>query len=243
MTVLVISDLHLSPERPALTRAFCRFLQEKAHHAEALYILGDLVEAWVGDDDPSEFARDVKRSLHLLVDGGTRLYFLHGNRDFLVGPHFAHQVGAQLLPQEHIANIHGQRILMLHGDTLCTEDHAYQRFRRLIRNPLVLWGLRHLPLRRRQRIASNLRERSRAANSNKPEAIMDVSPEAVEEALRRHGVSIMVHGHTHRPGIHRLGEGPSCRIVLGDWDREGWYLQFSADESEPQLIRFPIQTF
>lgn len=242
MTVLVISDLHLSPECPALTRAFCRFLEETASNAEALYILGDLVEAWVGDDDPSEFARDIKRALHLLVDRGTRLYFLHGNRDFMVGDHFASQVGAHLLPQEHVADIHGQRVLLLHGDSLCTEDRAYQRFRRLVRNPAVLWCLRHLPLRRRQRMAADWRERSRAANRNKPEAIMDVSPEAVEAALLRHNVSLLVHGHTHRPGIHQLdtAAGPAYRIVLGAWDDRGWYLQFESGQSLPELIDFPL---
>lgn len=242
MTVLVISDLHLSPERPALTRAFCRFLTEKARSAEALYILGDLVEAWVGDDDPSEFARDVKRALHLLVDSGTQVYFMHGNRDFLVGSHFAQQVGAQLLPQEYVADIYGRRVLMLHGDTLCTEDLSYQRFRRFIRNPVVMWILRRLPLRRRQNIAANLRRRSQSANSNKADSIMDVSAEAVERTLRRHNVSIMVHGHTHRPGVHQLHNPTACRIVLGDWEEEGWYLEFSPAEPQPRLVNFPIPT-
>lgn len=240
MTVLVISDLHLSPERPALTRAFCRFLIEKARSADALYILGDLVEAWVGDDDPSEFARDVKRALHLLVDNGTAVYFMHGNRDFLVGSHFAQQVGAQLLPQEYVADIYGQRVLMLHGDTLCTEDLAYQRFRRLIRNRLVMWILRGLPLRHRQKIAANLRRRSQDANSNKADSIMDVSAGAVTHTMRRHDVSIMVHGHTHRPGIHHLDDRSSCRIVLGDWEEDGWYLEFSPTDSQPRLVSFPI---
>ncbi len=241
MTALVIADLHLSPERPALTRAFCRFLREKAAGAEALYILGDLVEAWVGDDDPSEFARDVKRALHLLVDGGTRLYFLHGNRDFLIGQHFAHQVGAQLLPDEHVAEIAGERVLLMHGDTLCTGDREYQRFRRVIRNPLALWCLRILPLGRRQRIAANLRNRSRNANSNKPEAIMDVTPAAVEDAMRRHRVRRLVHGHTHRPGVHdlQIDGQPAWRMVVGDWDREGWYLHFSTGHP-PELVRFSL---
>lgn len=240
MTVLVISDLHLSPERPALTRAFCRFLSEKARSADALYILGDLVEAWVGDDDPSEFARDIKRALHLLVDSGTPVYFMHGNRDFLIGPHFAQQVGAQLLPQEYVANVYGQRVLMLHGDTLCTEDRAYQRFRRLVRNPLIMWILRRLPLQQRQKLAANLRQRSQNANSNKPDSIMDVSPAEVVRTLRRHDVAMMVHGHTHRPGIHHLNEGAACRVVLGDWEQDGWYVQFSATDPEPRLESFPI---
>lgn len=241
MTVLVISDLHLSPERPDLTRAFCRFLSEKAKSADALYILGDLVEAWVGDDDPSEFARDIKRALHLLIGAGTRVYFMHGNRDFLIGSHFARQVGAQILPQEHVADIYGQRVLMLHGDTLCTEDRAYQRFRRIIRNPLVRWILRHLPLGQRQRLAAHLRQRSQNANSSKAASIMDVSAEAVAQILRRHDVSLIVHGHTHRPGVHR--EGSSCRIVLGDWGDQGWYLAFSPDEPHPRLVSFPISVF
>lgn len=245
MTTLVISDLHLSPERPALTRAFCRFLVAEAAGADALYILGDLVDAWVGDDDPSEFARDVKRALHLLAHRGTSIFFLHGNRDFLVGPHFAAQVGATLLPQEYVANIYGQRVLLMHGDSLCTDDHDYQRFRRWVRNPLGLWLLRHLPLRQRQNIAASWRARSQAANAGKTAAIMDVTQEAVTDALHRHGVSLLVHGHTHRPAVHcvEINGEQSTRVVLGDWDEQlGWYVRFDADTPRqiPDLISFSL---
>lgn len=234
---LLISDLHLSPERPAITRAFFNFLKNTATNARALYILGDLFEAWIGDDDPAELAQAVQTQLRRLSDSGVALYFLHGNRDFLVGKAFARKTGCTLLPDYHVAMFGDSRAVLLHGDTLCLDDADYQQFRRRYRHPVMLWLLRRLPLKKRQQIADDWRRKSAAANANKPENIMDVTPQAVEQIMRQYQVEIMIHGHTHRPGRHRHASGE--RIVLGDWDREGWYL--SADDARGfELHNFAI---
>lgn len=224
MNTLLIADLHLSPERPDVTSAFLAFLTARASGAEALYILGDLFEAWIGDDDPSELAQEVIGALARLHRDGTALFFTAGNRDFLVGRRFARETGARLLPDVHVAELYGRRVLLLHGDTLCLEDETYQRFRRRVRNPAIKWLLRHLPLKKRLQIARDWRHRSMAANSNKADHIMDVSPEAVVELMRRHRVDTMVHGHTHRPAVHKtsVDGAPARRIVLGDWGHLGW---------------------
>lgn len=229
MTALFIADLHLSPDRPGTTRAFLDFLERRASRAEALYILGDLFEAWIGDDDPSELARTVIDALQRLSRGGTALFFLHGNRDFLVGRRFGRKTGAQLLPEVHVANLYGQPVLLLHGDSLCLADEAYQRFRRRVRNPAVRWLLRHLPLRRRLQIAADWRRKSMQSNSNKADHIMDVSAAAVVELMQRHRVATMIHGHTHRPAVHdlTLNGRAARRIVLGDWGSLGWAVEAS----------------
>ncbi len=238
MTLLFISDLHLSKERPAITRAFFRFMDEHAANADALYILGDLFEAWIGDDDPDEPARAVVAALRRLSDKGVRVYFLHGNRDFLVGRRFARETGCTLLGDYHLINPCGQNILLCHGDTLCTADHSYQRFRRQVRNPLYRWLLAHLPLKKRQAIATDWRARSRAANSNKAANIMDVTPEAVEQQLEKYDAALLIHGHTHRPGVHHHRNGD--RVVLGDWDKLGWYVRIEGDVVD--LVDFPIDS-
>lgn len=237
MIRLLISDLHLSRERPVVTRAFFRFMEEEAAQADELYILGDLFEAWVGDDDPGVLARAVVTGLRKLSDGGTRLYFQHGNRDFLVGRRFAREAGCTLLPTWHRLSCGEQSLLLCHGDILCTEDRAYQRYRFWIRNPLVRWLLRCLPLKRRLRIAADLRARSLAANANKPENIMDVTAAEVERQLARHGAKVLIHGHTHRPGVHHHEHGE--RVVLGDWDNQGWFVRIEGDTID--LHDFPIR--
>lgn len=236
MIRLFISDLHLSKERPAITRAFFRFMAEEAAGADELYILGDLFEAWIGDDDPETLARAVVAGLRKLSDGGTKLYFLHGNRDFLVGRRFARETGCTLLPDYHLISNGDQKILLCHGDTLCTEDKKYQRFRRKVRNPFYRWLLAHLPLRRRLKIAADWRARSLAANSNKPANIMDVTPAEVERQLAGRGARVLIHGHTHRPGVHRHGAGD--RVVLGDWEKLGWFVRIEGETLD--LIDFPI---
>ncbi|WIO73166.1 UDP-2,3-diacylglucosamine diphosphatase [Porticoccaceae bacterium LTM1] len=237
MTTLLISDLHLAPERPAITKAFYDFLENEASKAEALYILGDLFEAWVGDDDPSEFLADVISKLRKLSDSGTRLYFLHGNRDFLVGKRFAKAAGCILLPEHHVIDLYGDKVLLLHGDTLCTKDIDYQRFRRKVRNPIGTWLLTRIPLKKRLQIAADWRAKSMQANSNKASNIMDVTPDEVERLLRKYGVSKMVHGHTHRPGRHHHNNGE--RIVLGDWEDYGWCLR-ARNNGSLELESFPI---
>jgi len=232
MSVLFISDLHLAPERPAVTRAFLSFLHETAAHAEALYILGDLFEAWVGDDDPTDLAAEVQDSLCQLSESGVALYVQHGNRDFLLGKRFSQRCGATLLGDETVLDYRGHRALLMHGDALCTDDVDYQRFRRKARNPIYKWCLSHLPLKRRQKLASDWRAKSMAANSNKASAIMDVNAAAVEAVMSKHQVALLIHGHTHRPNRHPLPGGE--RIVLGDWHNSGWVLVMTDQGCELQ---------
>lgn len=240
MTTFFISDLHLAPERPEVSRAFFHFLSNEARGAGALYILGDLFEAWIGDDDPSELSQLVVTALADLHASGTQLYFQHGNRDFMVGKRFARDTGAVLLPDRHVVDLYGEPVLLLHGDTLCTDDLDYQRFRRRVRNRFAIWLLGRLPLKKRLEIATRWRAGSKEANSNKPEYIMDVNQQAVEQQLRKFGVKRMIHGHTHRPQRHQIElDGEACeRIVLGDWHDNAWLLR--ARPGELALEHFPI---
>lgn len=236
MSVLIISDLHLSPERPVIFRAFLDFIRDRAARADALYILGDLFEAWVGDDDPSDLADQTKTALLQLSNSGVPVYIQRGNRDFTLGARFMRESGATLLADEEIIEYYGHRALVMHGDSLCTDDVQYQRFRRKSRNPIYLWCLVHLPLRVRQKIATDWRRKSAAANSNKASAIMDVNTKAVDKVMAKHGVDILIHGHTHRPHRHQLNNGE--RIVLGDWEANGWNLTINSSGIE--LESFPI---
>jgi UDP-2,3-diacylglucosamine hydrolase len=236
MTTLFIADLHLSPERPAVCRAFLDFLEQRASQADVLYILGDLFEAWIGDDDPSAMARQVIAALRQLTDTGTEVYFQPGNRDFLVGKRFCRETGAVLLPDEYIAQVNDKPMLLMHGDTLCLDDEAYQKFRSKVRKPFYMWILAHLPLKKRLKIASDWRQRSMAANSNKASTIMDVSPEEVIRLLGHYGVDTLIHGHTHRPAAHplKLASGDAQRLVLGDWGKLAWAIVAENDKLELQ---------
>ena len=238
MSVLFISDLHLAPERPAVTRAFLSFLSDRAANAESLYILGDLFEAWIGDDDPSAMAGEVQDALRNLSDSGVNLFIQQGNRDFLLGKRFIKRCGAVMLGDEHIVEYAGHRALAMHGDSLCTDDIDYQRFRRKARNPIYKWCLSHLPLKRRQKLATDWRAKSMAANSNKASAIMDVNGDAVAAVMGKHAVDVLIHGHTHRPNRHALASGE--RIVLGDWHDLGWVL--CLDDSGYNLESFVISS-
>ncbi len=241
MTTLFISDLHLCAERPEVNAAFFHFLQSDAAESDTLYILGDLFEAWIGDDDPAALSQQVIRALRALTDGGTSLYFLHGNRDFAVGKRFARETGASLLKDHALVSLGNEQVLVLHGDTLCTDDVAYQKFRRRIRNPLLLGLMRRLPLKTRQNIGIKGREKSMAANSNKSASIMDVTPGTVSSMMKEYGVTTMIHGHTHRPCCHELvlDDGTKAqRIVLGDWGSKGWVV--TAEDGELKLSSFAI---
>lgn len=221
--ILLISDLHLHEQRPDITRALFRFLQETAVNAEALYILGDFFEVWIGDDAMTDFHRKVASALRQLADSGCKIYLMHGNRDFLLGHKFCRQAGCELLHDPALLTYNGENILLMHGDSLCTDDRDYQRMKRILRNPLSLFILRHLPLKTRQKLAGDLRAQSRDRTRMKASQITDVNPAAVQQAMQRHSVRTLVHGHTHRPAVHKLPEGQ--RIVLGDWDSHGWYLR------------------
>ncbi len=234
--ILLISDLHLHEQRPDIARAFFRFLQESAPQADALYILGDFFEVWIGDDAISPFQQQVATALKQLANSGTRIYLMHGNRDFLIGKQFCRLAGCQLLKDPALLQHKGDNILLMHGDSLCTDDHDYQRMKRILRNPLSLFILRHLPLKTRRKLAGDLRAKSRSQTRMKAAEITDVNAAAVEQAMQRHGVRTLIHGHTHRPATHNLPTG--TRIVLGDWDSHGWYLQL--DETGIEQHSFAI---
>lgn len=234
--ILLISDLHLEEERPDITRAFLRFLRERAVHAEALYILGDFFEVWIGDDGMTPFQHEIARALRQLSDSGTRLFLMHGNRDFLIGHAFCREAGCTLLRDPSVVTLEGERVLLMHGDSLCTGDLAYMRMRRVLRNPLSRFILRHLPLGKRQQLARKLRNESRAQTRMKASEITDVTPAEVERVMRAHRVHTLIHGHTHRPAVHEIATGQ--RIVLGDWDKQGWALQI--DEHGLEQAPFPL---
>lgn len=240
MTTLFVSDLHLDVSRPAATDCFLRFLAGPARDASALYILGDLFEAWSGDDAADVHEQEVIRALGRYTTAGYRHFFLRGNRDFLVGPRFASATGTTLLDDEALIEINNQRILLMHGDTLCTDDRAYQRYRRLVRSPTVQSLYLALPIPLRSGIAAYAHRRSMRANAGKPAAIMDVNPVAVADALRRHGLHLMIHGHTHRPAIHTLDlDGqPARRIVLGAWYDQGSVLHWTSTGPELRTLAF-----
>ncbi|MDA7825774.1 UDP-2,3-diacylglucosamine diphosphatase [Porticoccaceae bacterium] len=222
MAILFISDLHLSPERPEVTRAFLTFLQQHADSTEALFVLGDLFEAWIGDDDTCATGIEVQEAFKQLTDKGVGLFIQHGNRDFFIGKRFCKATGANLLADEHLVEYMDETVLVMHGDTLCTDDVDYIRFRKKIRHPVSKALLQLLPLTYRQKLANAMRAKSKAANANKPSAIMDVNANAVEVVMTKHCVSTLIHGHTHRPDRHQHENGE--RIVLGDWHDKGWYI-------------------
>jgi UDP-2,3-diacylglucosamine hydrolase len=238
MTTLFISDLHLDAERPEITRLFGEFVDGEARGADALYILGDLFEAWVGDDDPSETGRFVAEKLKALSDGGVPVSFIHGNRDFLLGDDYARRAGMAILPDPVVVLLHGQPTLLMHGDTLCTDDVAYQQFRSQTRDPR--WQAQFLaqPLAARIAFAQQARAASQAHQSGLKDAgsmetITDVSPAEVADTFRRYGIDRIIHGHTHRPAIHDADvDGRACRrIVLGDWYEQGSVLRVDGDSA------------
>ena len=223
MSTLFISDIHLSQGRPDMTAALVRFLAEDAPGADALYVLGDLFEFWIGDDDPNPLHREVADAFLALSQQGVPLYFIHGNRDFLLGRQFAKRAGMTLLGDPCVIELYGERVLLSHGDLLCTRDEGYQKFRRITQLKWLRWLFLRLPLSRRQAIAHKMRGQSQMENAQKSQIIMDVTPEAVDEMLRQHDCRMMIHGHTHRPAIHDfpLDGRPARRIVLGDWFEQG----------------------
>ena len=245
MSTLFVSDLHLDPARPEITALFLRFLQREAASADALYILGDLFEAWVGDDDPSTTGQQVDDGLRRLADTGVPAFFIHGNRDFLVGQDYAGRAGMRILPDPAVVSLYGEPVLVMHGDLLCTDDHAYQAFRAQTRDPH--WQAMFLaqPLAARQAFAAQARQASMSRQQDMIdgdrasfEAVTDVNPQAVEATLARFGVATLVHGHTHRPAMHavRIGDREGRRIVLGDWYEQGSVLRVAPGGCELQSL-------
>lgn len=237
MSELFISDLHLDAERPRVTELFLRFLREEARHARALFILGDLFEAWVGDDAPGPLGDSVARGLRALARGGTRVYFMRGNRDFLLDADYAQACGMRLLPDPCVLRIGGEPTLLLHGDLLCTDDLAYQRFRSESRSPAWKQAFLVRPVAERLHFAEQARAESRRHQQGLDSSITDANPDAVVEMLRLHGVRRMIHGHTHRPAVHRVGDDRE-RIVLGDWYTQGSVLRHH--EGQFELSSLPL---
>mgnify|MGYP001549628697 CR=1 FL=1 len=223
-STLFISDLHLDPARPASTRALANFLQNNGH-CERLYILGDLFEAWVGDDENSPLADEVREMLRRFSANGPALYIMPGNRDFFLGQDFCAQVDGYLLDDPTVVDLFGEPTLLMHGDSLCTADHDYQAFRRTARDPEWQARVMASSLEERRALAAELRAKSREATSNKPADIMDVTLSEVDRVMREHGVSRMIHGHTHMPAEHPAACG--TRGVLGDWTERGWAIEAS----------------
>ena len=235
MRCFFISDLHLSPHTPNLVEGFKRFVNS-LNSTDTLYILGDFFDAWIGDDEDTPVYLDIQFFLKSKTDAGLTIYFMKGNRDFTVGQTFSRNTGLKLLKDPTLTTISGQRLLLMHGDSLCIQDKHYMRFRAVIRNPIVQSCLLALPLSWRRRIADSLRGKSKNANAEKSMTIMDVDQKEVQRVLEESGADILVHGHTHRPGRHRYGAKE--RIVLGDWGATGWSL--CIDDTQMVLSEFSI---
>lgn len=211
-----IADLHLSENQPHLTQLFCDFMQQLAPQAEALYILGDLFDFWIGDDEKSPLIELVQQHISQLTQQGIACYFQHGNRDFLIGERFAKSCAIQLLPTYQVIDLYGEKVLLCHGDTLCVDDVAYQRYRQKVQQKWRQWLFLHLPLKVRLNIAEKIRAKSKADKKQKAAEIMDVNADFVLQTFRQFELQTMIHGHTHRQNIHQIAPH-FRRVVLGDW--------------------------
>lgn len=237
MSLLFISDLHLDESRPEVTQAFFHFLQERASKADALYILGDFFEVWIGDDDDAPLALEVQERLLKLSENGTKLFIMHGNRDFLYGERFCKSSGATLLSDPTLIKIATKNCLLMHGDSLCTDDTEYMAFRQQARNPEWQAQLLSQPLEVRRQLATQLRQQSKSMSAMKAEDIMDVNAEAVADIMSSQQADILIHGHTHRPAQHQL-ENAKERWVMGDWHEKAWCIE--ADAQGMRLESWPI---
>jgi len=235
--ILFISDLHLEKVRPEIVSIFERFLQQDPKHVDALYILGDLFEVWVGDDHPVDGLESCLNALKVLA-AKIPVHFIHGNRDFLLGKTFADQYGLNILDEHTVIDLYGRPTLVLHGDTLCTDDLEYQEFRKHIRNPQVQDEFLQHPLEARLAQARGIREESASRTAGKDEMITDVNPAAVAEVMQQHEVDLLIHGHTHRPAVHQieLDGKPAERIVLSDWYEHGQVLRCSESGNQSEIL-------
>lgn len=239
MTTLFISDLHLEAQQPAIGEQFLAFLQGEARDAEALYILGDLFEAWLGDDDPNPYYRQMKAGLSELVSSGVPVFFMHGNRDFTIGERFCDETGVTLLNDPTVVDLYGRNVLLCHGDSLCTDDVQYQQVRAMTRDPAWQAMMLSKTIEERIAFAIQAREESIARGESISDEIMDVNADAVIATLREHDVDTMLHGHTHRPAVHDIdmGNRQAMRIVLGDWYEQGSVVRWDSDG--PKLESMP----
>jgi UDP-2,3-diacylglucosamine hydrolase len=229
-----IADLHLAQNRPDITACFLSFLKNDAPKAQTLYILGDLFEYWIGDDDKNPFVVEVASALNAVSLLGTKIYFIHGNRDFLLGRNYAKSCGMQLLPETDMIDLYGKPALIMHGDTLCTRDIAYQAFRKKSRSWWWQAIVKNLPLFVRKKIAEDYRKKSASATALKSQEIMDVTETEVIAELELHKSQLLIHGHTHRPKVHDIQANNKAaqRIVLGDWYEQGAWLKVTPNSIE-----------
>ena len=234
MTTLFISDLHLEAARPEIGEQFLGFLSTEAKSADALYILGDFFEAWVGDDDPDTYYAGIKQALRDFVDSGVPVFFMHGNRDFMIGEAFAEETGLEILADPCPVEFYGTSVLLSHGDALCTDDIEYQQVRAMTRNPEWQAMMLAKPLEERLAIATHARAQSQSRSAALAEEIMDVNAEAVKQVIAKHDVDILLHGHTHRPGTYdvEVGDRIARRVVLGDWYEQGSVARWDDDGLE-----------
>lgn len=241
MTTYFISDLHLKAAHRQVSDGFVEFLQTHILQAEALYILGDFFDAWIGDDDDDPFVAEIKQALKGVTAAGVAVYFIHGNRDFLIGQAFASETGVTLLDQLTTIELYGVPCLIMHGDTLCTEDLEYVKFRQMVHSPQWQQQVLALPLPQRRQMAADLRAKSQSLNAIKAADIMDVTQAEVAKTMRTAQVPLLIHGHTHRPKIHtlELDNGAVKRMVLGDWHATGWYIKARCAD-DIQLVEFPM---
>ena len=231
-----ISDLHLSENMPSVTEGFFNFLNNAAQELSHLYILGDLFEAWIGDDDNSELAADVMQNINHSTRNGLEVFFIHGNRDFLCGQNFAKKSNLKLLPDPFFMNFYDLKIALSHGDDFCTNDLKYIEFKKEVRSSEWQEKFLEKSLNERLKIASNMRDVSQADNKNKDKSIMDVTPKAIDQFFAEHRIDLLIHGHTHRPKTHHTSTG--TRIVLGDWCETGWCLFL--DDQQQDLTEFKL---
>lgn len=240
MTTLFISDLHLTPTRPDITQCFMTFMRTEARNADALYVLGDLFEFWVGDDDKTPFASQIRSEFKNLTDSGVAVFFIQGNRDFLLGERFCKQTGMTLLDDVCTIDLYGTRAVIMHGDTLCTDDVDYQKFRKTVHQPWLQWVFNHIPWFIKKKIVAKVQSDIRDDKKNKSLDIMDVNQSEVEQVMSQYSVSLMIHGHTHRPDTHvfELNGKSKTRIVLGDWYTQGSVLYVNSDGFDLQTRPF-----
>lgn len=239
--IYFIADLHLAENRPDITACFLSFLENKAPQASTLYILGDLFETWIGDDNHSPFNLTIAAAIKKLSDTGTKIYFIQGNRDFLLKEKYCAMCGMTLLGDVEQIDLFGRSAVIMHGDTLCTRDEGYQAFRKKSRSWWWQAIMTNLPLFLRRKIADDYRKKSANETAMKSQDIMDVTPSEVVDCLRQYDCQLMIHGHTHRPDTHQLSANgkPATRIVLGDWYEQGSWLRVT--ESDIELLSSPLQ--
>lgn len=236
MTTYFLADLHLNESQPEITTLFLQFMQRQAPQAQSVYILGDLFDFWIGDDEDSALIRTVKRAIREVTEQGVPCYFICGNRDFLLGEKFAKETGIQLLPDYHLLDLYGKKTLLCHGDTLCIDDVAYQQFRRKVHQKWRQRLFLCLPLWLRLKIAHKIRAKSRADKGTKSAAIMDVNPEFTSQTVAQYQAEWLIHGHTHKQAVHQEickkidgSDRLYTRIVLGDWGKTASILAVSAE--------------